>query len=359
VNDMAHLFSNCKSLEALDLTAFDTSGVRQFFGMFDRCSSLGTIYVSGKWTTSNARQNNAQSPFKDNVPLVGNWGTAFDASQVELDRARPDSKGAPGYLTLVDNDGKVDASRAKVSAPAKVATGAALSPNETVTVGAVTLERGKDYEVVNLRDNVKAGTAKFDVMFKGRYKGSAAGTFVITAAEAKSGSGAGEGSGGGVDPGASSDSSSSPAVDDATPKGAEEVATLAMRRLYNPYSYEHFYTANEDECANLVSLGWLDEGVGWVAPATSDVPVYRLYNPYNGGDHHYTKNAEERDTLVAAGWVDEDVGWYSADDTGVPVYREYNPNELARNHNYTKDKDEHDGLVAIGWHDEEIAWYGV
>ena len=133
----------------------------------------------------------------------------------------------------------------------------------------------------------------------------------------------------------------------------------AMHRLYNPWSYEHFYTSDDEEFEGLVALGWADEGIGWVSPAESDTPVFRLYNPYNGGDHHYTKDAEERDYLVSVGWVDEEVGWYSFGDTGTPVYREYNPNELARNHNYTTDKGEHDGLVALGWHDEEIAWYGV
>ncbi len=132
-----------------------------------------------------------------------------------------------------------------------------------------------------------------------------------------------------------------------------------MRRLYNPYSYEHFYTSDDDEQANLVSLGWVDEGQGWVLPEKSDIPVYRLYNPYNGGDHHYTKSADERDALVAAGWQDEGVGWYSADEGGTPVYREYNPFEVVRNHNYTTDAAEHDGLVALGWHDEGIAWYGA
>ncbi len=137
------------------------------------------------------------------------------------------------------------------------------------------------------------------------------------------------------------------------------VVKIEMRRLYNPYSYEHFYTSDQTEFEGLVELGWVDEGLGWVAPETSDIPVYRLYNPYNGGDHHYTKDAAERDALVAVGWVDEGTGWYSAGDTGTPVYREYNPFEIVRNHNYTTNKEEHDGLVAIGWHDEDIAWYGV
>ncbi len=135
-------------------------------------------------------------------------------------------------------------------------------------------------------------------------------------------------------------------------------ASAKMHRLYNPNSYEHFYTANDDEFANLVSLGWQDEQYGWTSPATGD-PVYRLYNPNNGGDHHYTMSVSERDRLIAAGWRYEDVGWYSNPNKNVPVYREYNPNELARNHNYTADRVEHDNLISLGWRNEFIAWYGV
>ena len=134
-----------------------------------------------------------------------------------------------------------------------------------------------------------------------------------------------------------------------------------MYRLYNPNSYEHFFTADPDECDNVRHAGWTYEGVGWTAPATGD-PVYRLYNPNNGGDHHYTMNPDERDTLVAAGWIYEKIGWYSApadDEASEPIYREYNPNELARNHNYTKVRTEHDHLLSLGWRDELIAWYGV
>ncbi len=130
-----------------------------------------------------------------------------------------------------------------------------------------------------------------------------------------------------------------------------------MFREYNPYSGEHFYTADVPERAGLVMAGWDFEGAGWYAP-TSGEPVYRLYNPYVG-DHHYTLDASERDSLVAVGWTDEGVGWLSAGSDGVPLYREYNPNEPACNHNYTTDKAEHDYLVSLGWRDEGYAWYGV
>ena len=134
---------------------------------------------------------------------------------------------------------------------------------------------------------------------------------------------------------------------------------VPMFRLYNQWTYEHFYTADEAERDKLVSVGWTDEGVGWWAPLEGD-PVYRLYNQYaSGGDHHYTMDKAEYDYLVSVGWTGEGVGWYSDPAQTVPVYREYNPYEQAHNHNYTPDKAEHDNLVSLGWHDEGIGWYGV
>ena len=138
----------------------------------------------------------------------------------------------------------------------------------------------------------------------------------------------------------------------------KETKKVTMYRLYNPNSGEHFYTGNEEEQKNLVKVGWLDEGIGWIAPVKSNTPVYRLYNG-NAGDHHYTLNAEEKDFLVSAGWKFEGVGWYSDEEKSVPLYREYNPNAVTGTHNYTKNMAEHDNLVSLGWKDEGIGWYGI
>lgn len=139
--------------------------------------------------------------------------------------------------------------------------------------------------------------------------------------------------------------------------------SVAMHRLYNPNSGEHFYTGSDGERNGLMKVGWSYEGTGWIAPITSDKPVYRLYS---GTDHHYTMSANERDTLVKAGWKYEGIGWYSADDDGVPLYRQFNPNvdpSAARNnsgsHNYTTSKAESDHLVQVGWRYEGIGWYGL
>ena len=141
-------------------------------------------------------------------------------------------------------------------------------------------------------------------------------------------------------------------------KPSEEKQPVNLYRLYNPNSGEHFYTSSQKEKKHLITLGWKDEGIGWVSPAASACPVYRLYNP-NAGDHHYTMNIQEQKILIASGWKDEGIGWYSLPaGQGIPVYRQYNPHVAkAGAHHYTTNKAENDYLVSVGWKGEGFAWY--
>lgn len=84
-----------------------------------------------------------------------------------------------------------------------------------------------------------------------------------------------------------------------------------MHRLYNPNSGEHFYTARTAEKNHLVAIGWNYEGKAWNAPETSNIPVYRQYNPNaRAGSHNYTTSEAENDFLVRQGWHEEGIGWY-------------------------------------------------
>ena len=141
---------------------------------------------------------------------------------------------------------------------------------------------------------------------------------------------------------------------------------IAMYRLYNPNSGEHFYTSSTVERDATVDAGWNFEKIEWYAPEKSSTPVYRLYNPNFPGEHHYTMDAGERDILVGLGWIfeskdynEDGAAWYSDDAQGTPLYRQYNPNEYANNHNYTTDRGEHESLIGMGWNDEGLAWYGI
>ncbi len=413
ITDADSAFEDCSSAVSIDLSGVDTTNMTSAENMFYNCSALTTVYVGDKWSVASLYENRTTRMFAGCTKIVGEKGTTYNPSYTKSERAHVDGgESNPGYLTykkavekkslakatitlsatdfayngaaqkptvksvvldgatLAENTDftvaysdanptdagaytvtvtgtgnykdtatapfaiaakSLAAATVELSPTSYVYNGTAREPGVTVTLDGAQLKRDADYAVA-YADNTAVGTATATVTGQGNYKDSVKATFTITAAPEP-----GPGPGPEPDP----------------DKGQ------VMRRLYNPYSYEHFYTSDADELAGLVELGWVDEGEGWTAPTTSETPVFRLYNPYNGGDHHYTTDAAERDALVAAGWQDEDVGWYSAADTGTPVYREYNPYELVRNHNYTRDKDEHDGLVSIGWHDEDIAWYGL
>lgn len=137
---------------------------------------------------------------------------------------------------------------------------------------------------------------------------------------------------------------------------------VALYRLYNSLSGEHFYTLSQEERNSLLKdQVWKDEGIGWITPSISAIPVYRLVNP-NTGDHHYTLDLNEYTTLPTYGWKAEGLTFYSAENTqekAVPLYRLYNPNATEVGmHHYTPSQNERDTLVQLGWKDEGIAWYG-
>lgn len=136
-------------------------------------------------------------------------------------------------------------------------------------------------------------------------------------------------------------------------------ASVAIYRLYNPNSGEHFYTSGLAEARHLRNVGWREEQIGWFAPNEhTGAPVYRLYNP-NAGDHHYTMNSFEAAHLVKVGWRDEGTAFVSAfsNQRRVPIYRLYNPNAKAGAHHYTPDSNERDYLVKVGWRSEGIGFY--
>lgn len=274
-------------------------------------------------------------------------------------------------------------------------TGSAIQPGVTVKLGNKTLSSGKDY-TVSCSSNSSAGTATVTITGKGNYTGSAKKTFTIKPASLKTDmisaipdqTRTGQPIAPSVtvshgktrliqdkDYTLSYAGNREPGTASLTIQGRNHytgsvtrtfsirkeaaVPRVAMFRLYNPNSGEHFYTAQEREKNSLIQAGWTYENIGWYAPQTSRTPVYRLYNR-NAGDHHYTMSVNERDHLIRAGWTDEGIGWYSDDAQGVPLYRQNNPNAKSGSHNYTTDPNENAFLVRNGWNAEGIGWwYGV
>ena len=133
---------------------------------------------------------------------------------------------------------------------------------------------------------------------------------------------------------------------------------VPMYRLYNPYTYEHLLTSNEDEKNQLVKVGWSLDGIAWNAPS-SGLPVYRLYNPYDDW-HTYSLSQEEIDTLVPLGWKVDGVVCYSATQAdAIPVYRLFNPYVQTNYHMLTADPAERDLLETAGWILDGVAWQAV
>ena len=90
----------------------------------------------------------------------------------------------------------------------------------------------------------------------------------------------------------------------------ESISQLPMYRLYNRYNGEHLFTSSSSEAQSLISLGWTGESVAWFTPNSGNA-VFRLYNRYSG-DHHYTTDKSEYDYLGSIGWRKEGAGWYGA-----------------------------------------------
>lgn len=137
----------------------------------------------------------------------------------------------------------------------------------------------------------------------------------------------------------------------------KQIEPVPVFRLYNPNTFEHFLTIDDNERYSLIFAGWKDEGAKFFCDpeGAEENAVYRLYNP-NNGEHFYTLDAPERDALMKTGWSYEGIAWYSSDgkDTS-PVYRLYNPN--IGHHLFTADVMELTTLVISGWKYEGMAFF--
>ncbi len=157
-----------------------------------------------------------------------------------------------------------------------------------------------------------------------------------------------------------------------------EEGPITVYRLYNPNNGEHLFTVDVNELQTLVGLGWRSEGARFTEYGDTDDPdifagtgdleiVYRLYNRGNG-DHLYTTSAEEVAALVQLmpnneGWVSEGMAFLAPTSSDVPVYRLFNPNMKADggagSHLWTTSVTEKDTLVDLGWSYEDVAWYAI
>ncbi|MBR5684662.1 MAG: BspA family leucine-rich repeat surface protein [Muribaculaceae bacterium] len=114
--DFYHMFDGCSSLTSLDLSTINTQQVRNVQAMFQGCRSLVTIYVSDDWVTPSGLSGN-MNMFYQCTSLVGGQGTVFDPTHIDGDYGHIDGgPDNPGYFTKkpngmrgdVNGDTKVD-----------------------------------------------------------------------------------------------------------------------------------------------------------------------------------------------------------------------------------------------------------
>ncbi|MBR3447255.1 MAG: BspA family leucine-rich repeat surface protein [Oscillospiraceae bacterium] len=122
VTDMSCMFYDCRELTELDLTGFDTSNVLymsepfyemlliesdniddivffDYYGMFENCRKLKTIYVSDLWNTDAVVQS--EDMFYGCTALTGGSGTKYSSEHIDGDYAHIDGgMQNPGYLTF-------------------------------------------------------------------------------------------------------------------------------------------------------------------------------------------------------------------------------------------------------------------
>ena len=99
VTNMSSMFYGCKSLKSLDVTKFNTEKVTNMGLMFYGCKSLTTILVDeSNWKTD--KVTSSIDMFKDSPELIGNKGTTYTSSKIDIAYAHIDEGVSnPGYLT--------------------------------------------------------------------------------------------------------------------------------------------------------------------------------------------------------------------------------------------------------------------
>ena len=96
--DMGMMFCDCKALQDINISSFDTSLVEEMRLMFENCYQLTTIYASYSFNTDNV--SSSYRMFKSCANLRGGNGTAFNSSYLDKTYARIDTSTTPGYFTI-------------------------------------------------------------------------------------------------------------------------------------------------------------------------------------------------------------------------------------------------------------------
>ncbi|MCR4611897.1 MAG: hypothetical protein K5644_08370, partial [Lachnospiraceae bacterium] len=124
----------------------------------------------------------------------------------------------------------------------------------------------------------------------------------------------------------------------------ERVIAGQVYVMYDEGRGETFYTKNAMEAAGLEAAGWKHETSSDFNVVSADdanaIPVYRVYNPNNGGMHFYTHMPYEVIKLIFTGWNYEGISHYVYKKNcgvGTPQFRLYNSASKNGEHRWTAD----------------------
>ena len=156
--------------------------------------------------------------------------------------------------------------------------------------------------------------------------------------------------------------------------GAAQVAPVSASseqpvfRLYNSYTGNHLFTTNQFEVDLLTGSShdfqFINEGIAYTVGSGAEQNLYRFYHTLTDR-HFYSANNTERDLLIADdtfGYLYEGIAFQvfiepNANTFATPVYRFFDPSN--NTHLYTASDYEKNiwESNSLGWINEGIAWY--
>ncbi len=338
--DMSGMFRDCYNLSAINVSGFDTSKVEHMNGMFSNCEKLSYVDVSG-FNTGNVEDNGFSNLFYGCESVeeldVSNWTTSkatninsifcYCSKLQSLDLDKWDLSNVTWGVNVILGCRNLQ----EIKTPLNLKTDIQLpgtfarEDDSSITYTSLPMEQEESFTIV--RSESRGG----NIISVDYDKGIAV-------------------------------------VRDEVSDGEATVPIYIIdegyvHRLYDPNRGEHLYTKDSSAVKYLESIGWIHESnEDFVAVDARDedaLPVYRFYNPNEGGMHFYTSDVYEARGIIKAGWIYEGISHYVFDKDskkGTPQHRLYNPNSPSGEHIWITDKTGYNMLVNAGWIDENISW---
>ncbi|MBR3328214.1 MAG: BspA family leucine-rich repeat surface protein [Atopobiaceae bacterium] len=174
VHGAKSMFSGCFSLESLDLSNWDTSKITSVESMFASCAGLGSIKVGQNYKIRSAEM------FPNATSENDQWWSESTAQWYSKNQIVRNRSGvADTYTAEQDPEVKINIAGATIlNVSAQKWTGGAIEPKPLVKLSGKYLTEGTDYELA-YSNNVGVGEATITITGTGSYTGTASTAFQI------------------------------------------------------------------------------------------------------------------------------------------------------------------------------------